>query len=220
MPFSYYYDLISQILNRNVNIINASVIFDILLTEQSEKLFQIAKSTTRTQAKILIGSKANSFGFKAAVKILNSFYKLKLIDKYKFVCLNQGRNKIALSLFILYMKIFKKTNLQLEFFPTSDSLTYNSMLLSISYFILQNRGGASSARNYAKWGCGVLCVMKDSPNFKTFKDIYEIDLLSFKNFNEIANKIKNSQHIDVQYNRKKIIDEELRSIDILSKTYT
>ena len=102
-----FYDIVSKILNRDVNRVNASIIFDILLTEQSEKLFQIVKATSRNQTKILIGSKANSFGYIAIVKILNSFYKLKLIDKYKFVCLNQGRNKIALNLFILYMKIFK-----------------------------------------------------------------------------------------------------------------
>ena len=36
-----FYDIVSKILNRDVNRVNASIIFDILLTEQSEKLFQI-----------------------------------------------------------------------------------------------------------------------------------------------------------------------------------
>lgn len=220
MPANYFYDVLSQILNKNINIINASIIFEILPSDQSEKLFQITNSIIKGDKKILLGSKANSFGFRATTKIINSFYKLKMINEYKFVCLNQGLHKIALILYIIYMKIFKKITLKVEFFPTTDALTYNSMVSSISYFILQNRGGGSTARTFAKWGCGVLFVMEDSPNYEIFKDIFKIDLLSFENHNEIANKIENSQHIDVQHNRMKVIEEELRSIDNLSKIYT
>jgi len=212
--------VVTKILNRDVNTVNASIIFDILLTDQSNKLLQIVNTIPKDHKKILLGSKAGSFGFRATIKIFNSFNKLKMTDRYKFVCLNQGKHKIALILYVFFMKIFKKINIQIEFFPPTDALTYSSMLSSISYFILQNRGGASSARNYAKWGCGVLCVMNDSPNIKLFKDIFKIDLLSFKNFDEIPSKIKNSKHIDVQQNRKKMMDEESRSIDILSKIYT
>ena len=221
MPHKYFYNVLKKILNIDeTNVIDASIIFDMLLADQSEKLFQIVKSTYKEDKKILIGSKANSFGFRATTKIFNSFYKSKMIHKYKFICLNQGVHKIALILYIFFMKVFKNVNLQLEFFPTTDSLTYNSMTSSISYFILQNRGGGSTARNYAKWGCGVLCTLKDSPNSQVLKDVFKIDLINFENYDEIANKIKDSQHIDVQQNRKKIMDEESRSIKVLSRIYT
>lgn len=117
------------------------------------------------------------------------------------------------------MKIFKKINIQIEFFPITDALTYNSMVSSISYFILQNRGGGTTARNFAKWGCGSLCIMEDSPNSNVFKDIYKIDIINFKNYDEIANKIKDSHHIDIQQNRIKIMDEESRALEVLSKLY-
>jgi len=220
MPNKYFYDVLKKILSKDeINAIDASNIFDILLTDQSEKLFHIVKSSFKEDEKVLLGSKAHSFGFRATTKILNSFYKLKTIDNYKFVCLNQGMHKIALMIYIYLFKVFKKINLQVEFFPTTDALTYNSMVSSISYFILQNRGGGSTARTFAKWGCGVLCVMQDSPNSKVFKDIYKIDLIDFENYDEIANQIKKSKHIDVKQNRIKIMHEELRSIDVLSKIY-
>jgi hypothetical protein len=220
MSHKYFYDVLKKILSIDkINVIDASLTFDILLTDQSEKLFHIVKSSFKKNEKILIGSKANSFGFRATTKILNSFYKLETINNYKFVCLNQGKHRIALMLYIFFFRLFKKINLQVEFFPTTEALTYNSMVSSISYFILQDRGGVSTARNFAKWGCGVLCVMQDSPNSGVFKDVYKIDLIDFENYDEIANKIKNSQHINVQLNRMKIMDEELRSIDQLSKIY-
>ena len=221
MPHNYFYDVLKKIINIDeANVIDASIIFDILLTDQSEKLFQIVNLTCKENKKILLGSKANSFGFRATTKILKSFYKLKMIDKYKFVCLNQGMHKVALMLYVFFMKIFKKIDLQLEFFPTSDALTYNSMISSISYFILQNRGGCSTARNYAKWGCGVICAMKNSPNSQVFKNVFKIDLINFENYDDIANNIKTKKYIDVQQNRKKIMDEESRSIEVLSHIYT
>jgi len=220
MPHKYFYDVLKKILSIDkINVIDASIIFDILLTDQSEKLFHIVKSSFKEDEKILLGSKTGSFGFRATTKIFNSFYKLETIDNYKFICLNQGTHKIALMLYIFFFRLFKKINLQVEFFPTTDALTYNSMVSSISYFILQNRGGGSTARNFAKWGCGVLCVMQDSPNSKVFKDIFKIDLIDFENYDEIANQIKKSKHIDVKQNRIKMMHEELRSIDVLSKIY-
>ncbi len=219
MPHKYLYGVLSKILNMDeTNFVNASTVFDILLTDQSEKLFQIVNSTLKDDKKILLGSKANSFGFRATTKIINSFYKLKMINEYKFVCLNQGLHKIALILYVIYMKIFKKISLKLEFFPTTDALTYNSMVSSISYFILQNRGGGSTARTFAKWGCGVLFVMEDSPNSQILKDVFKIDSISFEKYAEIANKINNHQ-INIQQNRIKILDEESRSLEVLSKIY-
>jgi len=219
MPKGYFYDVISKILNQHGNIENASSIFDILLTDQSKKLLQIVNSIPKDDKKILLGSKAGSFGFRATIKIFDSFYKLKMTDRYKFVCFNQGKHKIALILYVFLMKIFRKINIQIEFFPITDALTYNSMVSSISYFILQNRGGGTTARNFAKWGCGSLCIMKDSPNSNVFKDIYKIDIIDFEKYDEIANKIKDSHHIDIQQNRIKIMDEESRALEVLSNLY-
>tara|TARA_Y100000996_G_scaffold415496_1_gene410598 strand:- start:7705 stop:8808 length:1104 start_codon:yes stop_codon:yes gene_type:complete len=219
MPKGYFYDVISKILNHHGNIENASGIFDILFTDQSKKLLQIVNSIPKNHTKILLGSKAGSFGFRATIKIFNSFYKLKMTDRYKFVCLNQGKHKIALILYVFFMKIFKKINIHIEFFPITDALTYNSMVSSISYFILQNRGGGTAARNFVKWGCGYLCIMKDSPNSNVFKGIYKIDLINFEEYDEIANKIKDSHHIDIKQNRIKIMDEESRALEVLSKLY-
>ena len=61
--------------------------------------------------------------------------------------------------------------------------------------------------------------MKDSPNSNVFKGIYKIDLINFEEYDEIANKIKDSHHIDIKQNRIKIMDEESRALEVLSKLY-
>ena len=46
-----------------------------------------------------------------------------------------------------------------------------------------------------------------------------IDIIDFEKYDEIANKIKDSHHIDIQQNRIKIMDEESRALEVLSNLY-
>ena len=220
MPQEYFYSALSKIINlEKNNIVNSSIIFDILLTNESKKLYEKVKFIPKREKKILLGSKAGSFGFKATVKILNSFIKTNMHEDYKFVCLNEGKHKIALKIYTIFLKVFKGFKFNIEFFKKTDPATYNLMISSISYFILQDRGGASTARVYTKWGCGTLCIMKDSPNANMFSKVFKINFINFDSYTDIASKIKINNHKDVLENQTKVLEHEIESIKTLSKIY-
>ena len=161
MPKIYFYDKLLKLLQRDsFNVIDPSVIFDILPYSESEKLHNIIKNSnlaSNTLKKIMIGTKQNS-------------------------------------------------------------LMYNTLIALSSYLILQHRGGASTARVFVKWGCGNLCIQSQTANLKVFEEIYNVDFINFRDTVDIVTNIKET-NIDSVANKKKIIDEELRSIEILKKIY-
>jgi hypothetical protein len=221
MPQEYFYPILSKIINlEKKNIVNSSIIFDILFTNESKKLHNKVKATPKREKKILLGSKPGSFGFRASVKILNSFCKANMNKDHIFVCFNEGRHKIALMLFVVFTKVFRGLKLQIEFFERADPETYNLMISSISFFILQDRGGASTARVYAKWGCGTLCIMKGSPNANMFSKVFKINFIDFNKYSDIASMIKTNYYNEVLENQAKVIEQELESIKALSKIYS
>jgi len=99
-----------------------------------------------------------------------------------------------------------------------NSLMYSVLIASNSYIILQPRGGGSSARVFLKWGCGDLCIQSETANSKVFEDIHNVNIVKFRDTKDILSKIKES-NIDIVANQKKIINEELRSMETLKNIY-
>ena len=90
--------------------------------------------------------------------------------------------------------------------------------MSCSHFILQERGGASTARQYVKWGQGDLCIYNKSSNYELFNDFFNVEIIKFNDFMNLIYGIKN-RNIDIISNAKKIEIEEVRSLKILKEYF-
>ena len=222
VPKIYFYDKLLKLLQRDtLEVIDASVIFDILPYSESEKLHNIIKSsdlTSNTLKKIMIGTKQNTFNIKETIKIISSFCNKNMHLEYAFIYMPKPRERILIDLYLLYLKTIKNKKVEISYFSQMNSLMYNTLIASSSYIILQPRGGGSTARVFIKWGCGNLCIESETPNAKLFEDIYNVNVINFSDTVDISTNIKES-NIDIVDNKKRIIDEELRSIETLKKIY-
>ena len=222
VPRIYFYDKLRKLLQRDTfNVIDTSVIFDILPHDESEKLNNILHKSELNHGllkTIMIGTKQNAFNIKKTIKIINSFCKENMHLKYAFVCMPKPRERLFLDFYLMYLKIIKKKEVQISYFAQMNSLMYNTLIASSSYIILQPRGGGSSARVFLKWGCGNLCIESNTANSKLFEEIYNANVINFKDIRNISRNIKES-NIDIVKNKNEIAYEELRSIEVLKKIY-
>ena len=222
VPKIYFYDKLLKLLQRDTfNVIDASVIFDILPFSESEKLNNIIQNRELTSGSletVMIGTKQNSFKTKETIKIINSFCNENMHLKYAFAYIPKSRERIIIDLYLFYLKIIKNKKVEISYFSAMNPLFYNALIASCSCIILRSRGGGSTARTFLKWGCGTLCIASGTPNSKLFEDIYNQNVINFKNTIDIAKNIKES-NVDILDNKNKVIDEELRSIDALKAVY-
>ncbi len=214
------------ILNReDINVVDSSLIFDILPTQISKELEQVVHSSnvwSKSEKKILIGSKPRAFSIRQIINIISSCCKAELYNEFSFLLLwpaKKGVRRIIIDLYLLYLRYFKKITVNLSYVTALSPLAYNTLVSSCSHFILQNRGGVSTARLYLKWGQGVVCIDESAENVDMFIDAMNLDVITFASFNELAYKIKQCE-IDVARNAELIIKEEHRSARVLAKVYS
>jgi hypothetical protein len=214
----YFKNILENILNReNFKILNASFIFDILPITQSELIKQALISLNyQKQNRLLLGSKG--FSLIGVFNFIRKNYK-SLINLQVIFFPGSLNRRIIIDLYLIYLKFIYKKPLDFVYLGKLNSITYNVIIASCNYFVLQDRGGASTARLYVKWGSGRLLIKKGSPNERYFSEVYNLDCLdweseslSFLN-DEIENKI-------ILENSLKVIEEEKRSIQILHELYS
>lgn len=223
VPREYFYEILVTLLERDTfSIINASVIFDILPYRESNKLCSLLENKNIIKnefKKVMIGTKHNSFSVLNTINILKSFSRLNLHSQYEFIYSGSVGRRILVDIYVLFVRKIKRQRITISYNSNMSSLLYNTLLGSITYIILQPRGGASSARLFIKWMCGHLLIPNASPNALFFEKVYKTDFIKFNHFLDIANAIVNKGNINLVKNKKAIIEEELRSIEELKKIY-
>ena len=118
------------------------------------------------------------------------------------------------------MRLFFRKNIDIVYLGRTNQVTYNSIIASCSYFVLQDRGGFSSARLYAKWGCGQILIKKDSFNYLYFQRSFGVECVSWESYNSLSGlKGDSCRSKYILESRAKIQNEELRAIKTLCQFY-
>ncbi|WP_417436014.1 hypothetical protein [Idiomarina abyssalis] len=222
-PVPYFKELILKVLDRkDVEFINCSIIFEILPFEQSQLL---RESTGRDESylknnkkRVLIGTK--SYKIIPFLKVLNDFnrYQKSSGEAVELLVFQNLLNRFLIDAFLLVRKLLRLKNTNVTYLSEMPPHLYSSLIGSCDYILLQDRGGASTARVFAKWGAGALLIKYGSPNYYFFKDVYKIDFISFDEKLKVSERIRH-ENLDTHSNSCKIIEEERRSIEIYRKLY-
>lgn len=205
-------------------IINARDPFWSMPTAHVELLGNILNLNTRhdiTENSILIGSKRGVFGLLDVISIIQSFYKSGILSKYKFHLFTYKKKKslrVLIDLYCMYVRIFKREIVDIGYPVAMNSLAYTNIVMSCSHFIMQGRGGISTARSYLRYGRGVIAVKSSTPNKRELVDALGVNALVYNSYDELAELIKNTE-VDVIENQNKMKLDLERSYAELKKLY-
>jgi hypothetical protein len=201
---------LNEVLGRNnFRIIDVRDPFSTMPVAQTDKFNEILEMDSvhdQPEKKILIGSKRGSFSFREVRQLLNSLNKQSLLEEYKFIFFTEKRRlrvRILTDLYCQYLRHIKKVLVDVSCPMVTNSLTYTSLIMSCSHFILQGRGGMSSVRGYISNGRGVVCVQKNTPNHFELTHGLELEVISYTSFDNLAQQIDSSD-VDIQHNMRKM----------------
>lgn len=224
-PEPYFKELILKVINRrDIEFINCSLIFEILPTKSS-KLLKESIETDKVYLKLnntraLIGTKAKGFKIIPFLRIFNDFSRNQKYfgNKVELLVYQNLYSRFLINAYLFTRKILKIKNSKITFLSEMPPHLYASLIASCDYIFLQDRGGASTARNFVKWGGGVLFIKDRSPNYYLFKDVYKADFITYDKRLKISDRLR-QKNIDLISNSNKIVEEENRSIEIYRKLY-
>jgi len=213
--------IITKILQRQVSFIDCNIIFDILPTDEHKKLASVLLKIKpkKEKLKILYGSKKG-----LPKKSIFDFYTLcsKIISPNKeleFIIFSQPlRKKILIALIIFILKLIKNKKITIHHLHPVDSLTYMVIIMSCTHIILQARGGASTARTYAKLGRGALCIEDKTHNSYFFENAYNINILKYDSIEKLAHQISN-EYSNAETNQHQLEVDELKSLQRFKELY-
>lgn len=223
-PTPYFKPVISRALNRNaLEFYNCSIIFDILPHEASGLLKKSLNVSGRNEPsqelRVLIGTKGVNWVF--LLKIIWYFTKAlrkRELNKVRILVLLEQKNQKIIDRLLFLKRFLGVKVVDFTYLSRMPPHLYNATVASCDVILLQDRGGASTARLFCKWACGTLVIRKKTPNYFFFKDVYNIDFISFERLKEIPSLLKREK-IDNEKNAKRILSEEKRSIEIFAKIY-
>lgn len=193
--------LITSMLNRKINFIDCGIIFDTLPVELNSKLTSLFSDVKPTEdLKLLYGTKGMPIG---ALSGLFSLCSNLVLDKSQlsFVLLSQNPLKVLLiELIRVYFYFIKNKRINFDYINPTDPLTYTCIVMSCSHIILQGRGGASTAKAFAKLARGVICIENDTHNSHFFENSYNQQILKYNSIEGLAKKIVTS-NVDKNENK-------------------
>lgn len=201
---------VNTILGREINFIDAGIIFDTMNNRDSNKFIDLLSNKYKKNNVILYGTKA--FPRNWIVPFYKFVSSLK-VNNVSFIIFTQDRLSILFLEVIRFLLFkFKKLNINISYLNQTDPLTYSSIVMSCSHIVLQDRGGASTAKYFAKLGNGIICVKDGSPNYRGLCDGHDLSVITFKTTKELATKIF-SKSTDIDLNQKKLVNLEQVWID-------
>ncbi len=189
--------------------------------EQFNRLYVNDSEYTNPEKKILIGAKRRVFSLPQILRILHYLHKHKLLPEFKCMIFTHEKRKVSkiiIDLYLIYLKYFKKCNVNISFQSPTNNITYNALIMSCSDIILQGRGSMTTARCFVSIGKGVIHVKKDSPNDIELTRSEGIEVANYLEFNELALNIKNN-NIDISNNKEKIEHKYRLKYNVLSSIY-
>lgn len=215
--------LLFNVLGRKIQFIDCGIIFDTLLSKSHNKLESLLldHTNTTTSLKLLWGTKGISIRDCFDFLIFNLMLPKRNKTDLSFIILNQNNPLIRFLMesFRIFIKVIKKNTVQVNYFANTDALTYTSIVMSCTHILLQGRGGASTARTYAKLARGIICVRKSTHNSCFFENSYKINLIKYSSLRELASKIMLSKP-NLQYNSEELKKSELEWLDTFKKLYS
>ncbi|MBE8578960.1 hypothetical protein [Vibrio sp. OPT18] len=220
-----FYERITSALQRaDIEFVNAGVIFDTLptsITQSLEKTIVEGNKWITKEKRVLVGTKQKSISFSEIKALLSEFCNQNEAENYKFTIFWHKKNRkqrILLDIFISYLRHIKRQTLDVSYVTAISPVAYTSLIMSCSHLILQRRGGASTARQYIKWGQGTLCTSTGSPNDFGFKEALGLDIISYSSTKELVTSIVENRN-NVEENALNMTREEARSIAELQQVY-
>lgn len=213
---AFFENKLQNILGRkNFCIVDASVIFDILPCRESENLRMALFSRADVPAnRVMIGTKG--VGLSEAIRVINA---LREMGDMQFLIFSMPVHKrILLDLYLLSNRIIFKRKASIMYLQYLLPAAYNAIVASCSYLVLQRRGGGSTARLFAKWGCGQIIADSDSANGKVLREIFGLEYIEFGNSMSLNAESKISEKV-ISKNAAAVMTEELRSIEVLKKFF-
>ena len=206
----------------DIKVLNCSIIFDVLPYKSSSYLFKslkpIGNKESTSELRILVGTKGCELSFFLSLLKVLSKRKSKINSDISLLVFQRLRNRIIIDTFLLFGKLLKLKPVNVTYLSKMPPHLYTATVASCNTVLLQDRGGASTARLFCKWGRGTVLLRKNSPNYFFFKDVYNIDFLSFDCIEEIE-KVLNSNIVDVKKNSYNVLSEERRAIDVFRSIY-
>lgn len=221
-PEPYFHNKIREVTSRrDIEFLDASIIFDVLPCEYSEMMRQVFSENFESGGgnhRVLIGTKG--FSWKDLLTFLKKPAFQDLSSNAQFFCFISPTRRLLVETFGLYKKIFGHGFFNIIYLSPMSPQMYNAMLASCTHLILQDRGGASTARLFAKWGRGRIAVRRNSPNHTFLEKCYGVNLYVFDHEKDIGADFFNGTGVDPIDSAKNVYAEEQRSLTVLSSLYS
>lgn len=218
-------DDLEEALGRNdFNIIDARDAFSVmptLLLDKFRALYHDDSKNTLPENKILIGGKRGAFPFREIVAILNSLDKQGILLKNKYMVFTYEKRKlfrVMLDLYCLYLRHIKKKIIDISYPTVTNSVTYNSLVMSCSHIILQKRGSMTAVKEFVRLGRGVVHVENGTRNERELTQSIDIDVARYSNLAELAKNIEDN-NIDIRDNQRRIEERFMDSYHKLNRIY-
>lgn len=221
-PEAYFKEKIAQVVGRDdLSFYNATIVFDILPCRYSRYMREIVMGSIALDGnKKRILYKTKACGWKSFLFFLRIVFRSGSVDNADIYVFIDKYRRLPIFLYILFQRLLGKTNIDVIALSNVPPPVYNSLLAACTHIILQDRGGASTARVFLKWGRGEVLVKKDSPNHFFFEDAYGVDIKSYANDSELLEFIAAPIGKSVlSTNSQKLEQEEMRSLAVLSEIY-
>lgn len=222
-PFREYLEYVLE--RDNFNLYDARDAFKTMPSELWDKFKNVYRNRhtdTLPENKILIGAKRDSFSQIDTFKIIKALNKKGLFPHFKcliFVAEKRQYFKLLLTLYSLYLKYFKRIDLNITCHGPANNVTYNSLVMSCSHLILQGRGSMTTARSFLSVGNGVIHIKENTPNDIELTKAEGVNVAKYLTFDELAEQILNTK-INVKSNSDVIELKYLNKYEVLESIYT
>jgi hypothetical protein len=205
-------------------IINARDAFSVLPSRVLSDFAALYKEKNRhnnPENKILIGGKRNVFKLSDVISILKELEKKGVLLEYKYMIFTYHKRKyfrILLDLYCVYLRHIKRKNIDISYPTVTNSITYNSLIMSCSHFILQDRGSMTTVKEFIRMKRGYVHVRTGSRNQREITDTIKIDVEQYQDYHSLVDNIVNPKY-DIDENSKIINEHFERSYATLSDLY-
>lgn len=217
---------LEMITGRKVNILDAAVVFDILPSKQHEQFDALTKkcfsyNNSSSCINILYGSKGIELAdVKKIIRLVIDLSKNR--EKVNVTIItNVAKIIIFIEIIKLFLNKVKGYNITFKYVSDLTPFLYNTLISSCDFFVLQDRGGASSARTFSKLGNGYVCVTKGSHNYCFFEEGYNVRTLSYVDVYELSKLILQVRrdHSLISTNSLAVNKRESESLKVLEMIY-
>lgn len=215
---------VRNILGRDgIQWIDCGVVFDTLQSNRMSLFSVLAMNMGELNSenytvspRVLFRSK--EYGLKGFLSWLRFLISSLKYDIHLVTFISRPSFIIFSELLRLCARVFFNAKVKVDYKMQTNSLSYTMGLLSCSHFILQDRGGASSARTFIKYACGSVIVKRNSHNDVFFHKGYGCDLTRYDDISEVIHLIKNDA-LKNKSNQERINMAEINSLARLSEFY-